>query len=147
MPILVLVYLGIRAFGPIFGQCQQKSIFFYGVLLFKGTLHRENVIFAGGGVLNPAKVSKIFTSTSCKRTMKIRFFAHQYQNVHDRNEDENEEGENLDLQRASPPPSLLKASPCSIVSGRGQFLFSAMMIMIMIMVMMIMMWMMMMIGS
>ena len=103
--------------------------------------------------MNPAKVSKIFTSTSCKRTMKIRFFAHQYQNVNDRNEyesnnvDENEEGENLDLQRARPPPSLLKASPCSIVSGRGQFLFSAMMMMIMIMITMIMMGMMMMIGQ
>ena len=29
---------------------------------------------------------------------------------------------NLDLKKAKPPPSLLNTSPCSIVSGRGQFL-------------------------
>ena len=34
---------------------------------------------------------------------------------------------NLVLQKARPPPSLLKASPCSIVSGRGQFLFQVVM--------------------
>ena len=114
MPILVLVYLGIRAFGPIFGQWQKESIFFFGCLPFKGTLHSENVIFAGGGVLNPAKVSKIFTSTSCKRTMKINFFVHQYQNVHDRNEDESNNTAHISRQRC-------QRRECKIFQLRGMF--------------------------
>ena len=77
MPILVLGYLGILdnwVFGYLGLFLGNARIFFNfstDFFPFKGTLHRENVIFAGGGVLSPAKVSQIFTSTSCKRTMKI----------------------------------------------------------------------------